>query len=143
MISKRLAFAVLLLWSLVSLVPACSSGGGDKGTDVDGGGSADADSDSDTDVVPPGGDTDTDADSDVDSDSDTDTNTDTDTDTDTTTDTDTIPAAVKPVAGQVSGGGLFSSTNYTLKVMVGGAPMATTQSTNYSLSVGVGAFVNR
>jgi len=43
----------------------------------------------------------------------------------------------------VSGGGLVESTNYSLRVTVGGSPMGTGSSTNYSGAVGVGALVNQ
>ena len=54
-----------------------------------------------------------------------------------------VEEPVSTVVGQVSGGALTSSTNYTMRVVVGGGPMATTQSTNYELSVGFGALANQ
>ena len=137
---ERLVRAALLSWALVAMVSACNSrsnegeSGNDSGTVEPPGSDTDTDADADSDV---------DTDTDVDADTDTDSDADADADTDSDTDTDTIPAAVKPVAAQVSGGGILFSPNYSLKIMVGGAAMATTQSTNYRLAVGVGALANQ
>jgi len=45
--------------------------------------------------------------------------------------------------GQVSGGGLFESASYSLRVSAGGSQMASVESVNYSASVGTGALVNQ
>jgi len=60
-------------------------------------------------------------------------------------DADTVSPAEKvvTVTGQVCGGALTSSTNYSMRIVVGGGPMSTTQSNNYELSIGFGALVNQ
>ena len=52
-------------------------------------------------------------------------------------------ASAKTVYGTVSGGRLITSTNYRLRLTIGGSPMARTASTNYHATLGMGAKVNQ
>jgi len=132
------------------IVPNEENGNSDTDTDTDTVTDTDTDSDTDTDTdTDTDSDTDTDTDTDTNSDTDSDTDTDTDTDTDsdadtdTDTDTDTDADIAQTVFGSVSGGGSVSSTNYKTTISVGGAPMASTQSTQHKAQLGVGPLVNQ